>query len=253
MIKINRLSKPTQLTDTVQRNLTEEFKRDGKKAVWNKKYIKEQLLKMSHGKCCYCECKIGNGASEMHIDHFKPKKVYPELVVEWENLLPSCSYCNKKKSDHDTGEKPIIDPTKDSPKEYLYFKNYRYYSRSLVKDSKGMMTLDVLDLNNSTENVIERYKIGNQIQEDLKDLYDEIDGRRDLLKSNTRMRNRVYRKCTGILQQALPASQYAALIATVIHTDPYYPKIKLILEENEVWDSEMQKLHDDSVKIELTE
>lgn len=73
------------------------------------------------------------------------------------------------------------------------------------------------------------------------------------MKSNTRMRNRVYRKCTGILQQALPASQYAALIATVIHTDPYYPKIKLILEENEVWDSEMQKLHDDSVKIELTE
>ena len=253
MIKINRLAKPTQLTDTIQKNLTEKYKRDEKKAVWNKKYIKEQLLKMSHGKCSYCECKICNGAREMHVDHFKPKKVYPDLVVEWENLLPSCSYCNRKKSDHDTGKNPIINPAEDNPKEYLYFKNYRYYSRSLSKDDKGMMTLDVLDLNNSTEKVIDRYKIGNQIQEELKDLYDEIDGRSDLLKSNTGMRNRVYRKCSGILQQALPTSQYAALIATVLHTDQYYAQIKSILEEAEVWDSEMQKLHDDSVKIKLTQ
>ena len=253
MIKIERLSKPDQLTDIVQKNLLKEFKRDEKKAVWNKKYIKKQLLEMSHGKCCYCECKIGSGTSEMHVDHFKPKKVYPELVVEWENLLPSCSYCNKKKSDHDTGKKPIIDPTKDNPKEYLYFKNYRYYSRLLDKDSKGMMTLDVLDLNNSTKKVIDRYEIGNQIQENLKELYDEVLERGGLLKSDVRVRNSAYRKCTGILQQAAPTSQYAALIATVIHTDPYYPKIKLILEENEVWDSEMQKLHDDSVKIKLTE
>lgn len=253
MIKINRLSKPTQLTDTVQSNLTEEFKRDGKKAVWNKKYIKDQLLKMSHGKCCYCECKIGNGASEMHVDHFKPKKVYPELVVEWENLLPSCSYCNKKKSDHDTGEKPIIDPTNDNPKEYLYFKNYRYYSKSFAKDDKGMLTLDVLGLNDSEDKVTDRYKIGNQIQEALKDLYDEIVEQRDSLESDTRIRNRVHRKCAGILQQAAPTSQYSALIATVIHTDPYYPQIKLKLEDSEVWDSEMQKLHDDSDKIKLTE
>ncbi len=253
MIKIKRLPKPTQLTDSVKKSLTEEFKKDTKKVVWNKKYIKKQLLKMSHNKCSYCECSIGKSGREVHVDHFKPKKQYPDLVMEWENLLPACAHCNKKKSDHDTGKNPIINPAEDNPKEYLYFKNYRYHSRSLVKEDKGMTTLDVLDLNNSTEKVIDRYEIGNQIQEGLKDLYDEIDEQRDLLKSNTRMCNRVYRKCTGILQQALPTSQYAALIATVIHIDPYYYQIKLILEEAEVWDSELQKLHDDSAQIILTE
>lgn len=253
MIKINRLSKPTQLTDAVQKNLTEEFKRDGKKAVWNKKYIKEQLLKMSHGKCCYCECKIGNGAREMHVDHFKPKKVYPDLVVEWENLLPSCSYCNKKKSDHDTGKKPIIDSTKDNPKEYLYFKDYRYFSRSLDKNSKGMRTIDLLNLNDTIKKVIPRTEIGNQLQNALKDLYDDVIEHEKELKRDTVKKNKIYKKCYDILLLAVPEAEYAALIATVIHTNPYYPQIKLKLEEREVWDSEIQKLHDDSVKIKLTE
>lgn len=74
-----------------------------KKVVWNKAYIKNALLEMSDNKCCYCECKIGKGEREMHVEHFKPKSIYPDLVVEWNNLLPSCPHCNKQKSSHDTG------------------------------------------------------------------------------------------------------------------------------------------------------
>ena len=115
MIQIERTPKPLKLTDAVQQELTSEFKKDNSKAVWGKTYIRKALLDMSNSKCCYCECLVGKGTKEMHVDHFQPKSIYPDLVVQWENLLPSCSQCNKSKSDHDTVQEPIINPTKDNP------------------------------------------------------------------------------------------------------------------------------------------
>ena len=37
------------------------------------------------------------------VKEFDPKSIYPDLVVAWDNLLPSCPHCNKEKSSHDTG------------------------------------------------------------------------------------------------------------------------------------------------------
>lgn len=41
------------------------------------------------------------GISNFHIDHFKPHKKFPELKVEYSNLIYSCSYVNILKSDDD--------------------------------------------------------------------------------------------------------------------------------------------------------
>ena len=44
-------------------------------------------------KCIYC----GLGESN-YMDHYLPKDSFPEFAVYWYNLIPSCSYCNEKKS-----------------------------------------------------------------------------------------------------------------------------------------------------------
>lgn len=247
MIKIKRISKPDELTEQVRKDLTEEFKADNKKAVWNKPYIRKRLLEMSHGKCCYCECYVGPGKKEMHIDHFKPKKLYPDLVVEWDNLLPSCPHCNKNKSDHDTLKEPIINPSIDDPKEYLYLKLYRYRSKEPGIDSIGKRTIDILNLNDSDENVIERYKIGEEIQKKLQETYDDAQELGEQLKSSIRKRNRVVATCRDILKKGLETAEYSAFMATIIHDDSNYIRLKELLEKYGIWSEELQKLHTESL------
>jgi uncharacterized protein (TIGR02646 family) len=48
--------------------------------------------------CSYCGRWI---ASAIHVEHKKPKLVYPELECNWDNFLLSCANCNSNKS---TGE-----------------------------------------------------------------------------------------------------------------------------------------------------
>ena len=55
MIKVERLSKPEELTTEVQNKLIEEFKKNKKKSVWNKPYIRNKLLLECNNKCVYCE------------------------------------------------------------------------------------------------------------------------------------------------------------------------------------------------------
>lgn len=127
VIHLQKSSCPKQLTATVQDTLTAEFIASGyKKSVWNKTYIKNALLAESYSKCAYCEAPIGAGHREIHVDHFMPKSKYPETVVQWDNLIPSCPHCNKSKSDIDPSEYPIVNPYKDEPKEFFILKIIDY-------------------------------------------------------------------------------------------------------------------------------
>lgn len=56
--------------------------------------VHRQLALMCPGarRCGYCE-----DSAESEIDHFRPKALYPDRVFVWENYLPSCAPCNRKK------------------------------------------------------------------------------------------------------------------------------------------------------------
>ena len=56
--------------------------------------VRRQLALMCPGarRCGYCE-----DSAESDIDHFRPKALYPDQVFVWENYLPSCASCNRKK------------------------------------------------------------------------------------------------------------------------------------------------------------
>jgi len=52
------------------------------------------------------------------LDHFFPKSVYPFLAVNFYNLIPSCSTCNKLKSDDDLSE--LLNPYDSKVKDIKF-------------------------------------------------------------------------------------------------------------------------------------
>ena len=66
MIQLIRPPKPERLEEE-EKNLTQKYKMDNKKVVWNKAYIKNALLEMSDNKGCDWECKICKVEREMHV------------------------------------------------------------------------------------------------------------------------------------------------------------------------------------------
>ena len=156
MIKLKRSKKPAELTPAIQKKLTEEYKKDGN-SVWRKDYITKSLLQYSNNKCAYCECDITEESKYLEVEHFHHKDKYPDEVVKWTNLLPSCKKCNGTKGSHDTYKEPIINPCDVNPQGALELKNYRL----IGKNTLGKMTVSVLDLNNQDRHCKKRFEIGN--------------------------------------------------------------------------------------------
>ncbi|WP_121062013.1 HNH endonuclease [Chachezhania antarctica] len=70
------------------------------------KSVKDALEKMFHGKCAYCETFYAS-SQPLDVEHFRPKgavagesdhRGYWWLAMVWENLLPSCIDCNRKRN-----------------------------------------------------------------------------------------------------------------------------------------------------------
>ncbi len=62
---------------------------------------KDNLAEDFKSRCGYTsclDCWFG-GKTNFQIDHFKPKSKYPELTTKYKNLVYSCSYVNRAKSD----------------------------------------------------------------------------------------------------------------------------------------------------------
>lgn len=164
-----------------------DFKND---KIYNNKEVKALLIKLHHGKCCYCESKI-TANSPGDVEHFRPKsgsqqkkgdKIkkpgYYWLAFEWENLFFACDICNRsyKKNlfplknpskraichnDNCDEEEPLfIHPEKNNPEEFISFRGAIIYSLDDDKNSKGNVTikglgLDRIELENRRRVVIE--------------------------------------------------------------------------------------------------
>ncbi|MBF0178776.1 MAG: hypothetical protein HQM03_01985 [Magnetococcales bacterium] len=68
----------------------------------------------------------GNESSQ--IEHFRPKAVFPQFAMTWENFLWSCGICNHAKGDRfppDTEPgAPLIDPTLEDPWRFFYIDDF---------------------------------------------------------------------------------------------------------------------------------
>lgn len=249
MIKLDRPPKPIQLTEEVQKQLTEKFKDDNSKSVWKQQYIVDELLNMSSQKCCYCETKLLEESKYLHIEHYHHKSKYPDEVVEWNNLLPSCERCNINKGTHDTVRKPIINPTIEDPKKYLFIKNYRYKSKK--RNKLGLETISTLYLNDTKKLVKVRFDICNALSDKLLDIEVLLDSHKDQDTIHTRTKNRIVNGIKDILRYAQPTEEYSAFVSSTILNDDTYSNIKKILQDLDLWDNELEELENTAKKIML--
>lgn len=68
----------------------------GEKVVFKgHEIVKDDLFRMQHHKCCYCE-KLSEQAKFRDVEHFRPKARYWWLAWTWENLLFACIDCNRE-------------------------------------------------------------------------------------------------------------------------------------------------------------
>ena len=189
MIKLTLPPKPVELTKEKQAELTSRFKANPKTEVWKQSWIVSPLLAMTNRKCAYSEMQLGEEGKYAQIEHIHPKSKYPDEVVEWGNLIPSCNVCNSKKSTIDTKKVPMVNPLVDNPKDYFYIKN----GRLNVKDNhctKAINTLTYCDLNNMDQLRRKRIEIEKYLEKRLKEIYDTfplILQRKPLLSWQTRI------------------------------------------------------------------
>jgi uncharacterized protein (TIGR02646 family) len=246
MIKLTRANKPFELTSSEQKTLTDEFKRSGA-SVWRKEYITNALLSYSNNKCAYCECDITEESKYLEVEHFHHKDDYPDEVVEWNNLLPSCKKCNGTKGTHDTYKEPIINPCDDNPQDYLNLKNYRIKG----KDDLGKLTVSVLDLNNQDRHCKKRFEIGNAAHEKLEDFLLLIEEYESGASISTRRKNRIINGVKALLRLAQSEKTYSATTSSIILSSTDYGEIKSKMISLSFWDKELTDLETGCTKVKL--
>ena len=242
MIKLSLIAKPTELTDEVEAQLTEEFKRSGKE-VWKKPYIADALLQMTHNKCAYSEQLLNQESAYMEIDHFRCKDQYPDEVVHWGNLLPSCKKCNTTKGSHDVGMEPIVNPLVDNPKDFLYIEAFRYYSRN--HNAKGQSTIGVLALNDRLHFTEPRSRIGFHVVDDIETLFEKLKS-----DDTDRKRRNTISKIKSTLEGCGPEYEYSAVISTyILYECDTYKEMESYLVEHRLWDDEFQAIKDKMLSV----
>jgi uncharacterized protein (TIGR02646 family) len=72
---------------------------------------KKQLQEDFNQRCGYTDCPDFwfGGVTNFQIDHFKPKSKFPALTTHYPNLVYSCAFVNRAKS-NDFDEKMYLDP-----------------------------------------------------------------------------------------------------------------------------------------------
>ena len=237
MIKIQRLPAPSELSPEIIAYKTALFKANPKhNPVWKEPYIEKQLMKMSHNKCCYCECILGEESNYMEVEHFHDKNQYPDEVVVWENLLPSCKSCNGSKHNHDTIADPIVNPAINDPKEHLAFRNYRYEG----KDTMGIETRDALHLNDSEKKCLPRFRVCNELIQKLEDFV--IDVKTINHNSQTQAKNRMIRKVKELLEACQCDREYTAIKATTLVNNPDYTILMNEMKKRGLWIPDLANL-----------
>ena len=237
MIQLTLSPEPPELTAN-KKKLAEAYAascRAGKtKDVWNIAYIREALLEMTHGKCAYSEVILQGRGAYWDVEHFKCKKLYPESVVEWGNLLPSCEFCNcSAKREHDVVAVPIVNPIKDRPGEHLCV----HMGRFIPKDEKGKKTIEVLKLNDEVNLLCSRFEVCRGLADRLqccKVLKDKCVTSSDC----GYLRN----KFMALLCAGLPNREYSATVATFLMCEQrdLVQEIEQQLRAWKLWDEEME-------------
>jgi len=238
MIKLELPIKPIELTTEFEKEAILKYKANKDDDFWKQDFIKEAVKKIAFGKCCYSESYLSEESNFMEIDHFYPKSIFPEKIVEWGNLLPSNKKCNGTKLNYNPINEPIINPLFDNPKEHLYIENYRFRYKSEI----GKSTIEKVALNDYENFQTKRNRIGTEILDKLEDLATDLELFKNDYITNLRKKNHFVKKVKKLLFHGKKDQEYSALVSTIILLSEEYKVIENFLIENNFGDSEFEEL-----------
>ncbi|NFG61516.1 retron system putative HNH endonuclease [Clostridium sp. CMCC3677] len=152
MLKVNKEQEPDFLLEYKKRYSPKSWTDYNKDDI--KAKIKENILIIEQEEFCpYCEKRIYTN-DDGHIEHIKPRDVYPKEFQLYNNILVSCNEKNScgmhKKNNYND---KFINPVIDNPKDYFDYniangeiipKNNNEESNEYVRAS---YTIDTLNLN----------------------------------------------------------------------------------------------------------
>lgn len=194
------------------------------------KDIQELLFSCNHYKCAFCECKPGE-SSNIEIEHFEPKSIYPNLAFEWDNMLPSCRKCNEVKSDYDTRTSPIINPAKEDPETLLTYNFLRMIPlQGSGQEEKADNTITVCNLNSDR-----LYTVRSELQKSITEYMDELKSKFEWIEEADTLQKRRYRitklsNSIEIIDSMLKADQaFSAYCKWLVNNFPEYQEAKRII------------------------
>ena len=150
MLKVNKRSEPEEFT---------KYKKKNKVVNWkdftseSEKLLKEALLEEQENSCCpYCEIEINLNDSQ--IEHIKPKDKFPELLIDYKNLIICClesRRCGNSKANK--WDELFINPVTENPEDYF---KYDIKTGKIIpifkekeKFEKAEYTINLLNLNDN--------------------------------------------------------------------------------------------------------
>ena len=150
MLKVNKKSEPEEFT---------KYKSKNKIINWDsftaeiKQVLKQYLLEEQENRCCpYCEMEINLNDSQ--IEHIKPKDKFPELLIDYKNLIICClesRRCGNSKANK--WDELFINPVTENPEDYF---KYDIKTGKIIpifkekeKFEKAEYTINLLNLNDN--------------------------------------------------------------------------------------------------------
>ncbi len=114
----------------------------------NYRDYKPHLKREFSGRCVYCRKADGDqDLGSFHVEHYRPKDLFPELLNKYDNLFYACASCNRFKSNYwsSNESKQVLNPCDHVLSQHLGFANEFVEKRSPQEN----FNIDLLRLNNA--------------------------------------------------------------------------------------------------------
>ena len=144
--------------------------------------LKVALIEEQLGLCCYCESKLKE--QDSHIEHLRPQTLFPDLALDYNNMLCSCQanlkrgaprHCGNAKGDWFDEEKLI------SPLDRNCASHFRFTGDGHIKPNKEediaakktieYLALDIPKLVDSRQRVLTAFLDENISDEEFRNFY----------------------------------------------------------------------------------
>jgi hypothetical protein len=136
--------------------------------------------------CLYCNSQYSfsykydkDRVSKLQLDHFFSKSKYPYFSISLYNLIPTCSYCNQKKSNTDFNLSEYFNPYNDSISEKFKF--------ALSESSDKKVYLDYLVDESDVEIILEKNDLKVQNHNNVFDLEGIYSNHKDVVHNLFKM------------------------------------------------------------------